>query len=118
MYLERNTHVFCVRQYGKTSEDTVRCLGICRKSKMAAINRKYIRNISVSIYDSNEIQTAIPMFSGTGDCPTCGLYKESKMAPIILQLTHAICKSQLIDTSGSLHSNLVLLPDLDPQRMG
>jgi len=43
---------------------------------------------------------------------------ESKMAPINFQLTHAICKSQLIDTSDSLRSNLVLFPDLDPENMG
>jgi len=28
MYLERNTHVFCIRQHGKTGENTVRCLAI------------------------------------------------------------------------------------------
>jgi len=28
LYLERNAHVFCVRQHGKTSKDTVRCLGL------------------------------------------------------------------------------------------
>jgi len=57
------------------------------------------------------------MFSGSGDCLTCGL-KESMMASINLQLTHAICKSQLIDKSGSLRSNRVLLPDLNSESMG
>jgi len=41
--------------------------------------------------------------------------KESKMAPINFQLTHAICKSKLIHTSGSLLSNLVLFSD--PENM-
>jgi len=76
---------------------------VCRKSKVAEVHKNYF---SVSIYDGYEIQTDLPMFSGSRDCPTCGL--ESKMAPINFQLTHAICKSQLVDTSDSLHSNLVL----------
>ena len=39
---------------------------VCRKSKMAAINRKYVGNISACIHDSKEIPTAIPMFLGSG----------------------------------------------------
>jgi len=42
---------------------------IREKSKMAAINRKLIEitYISASIHDSNEITTAIPMFSRSGN---------------------------------------------------
>jgi len=41
---------------------------VCRESKMAANNRKYIGNyVSARIRNNNEIPTATPMFPGSGN---------------------------------------------------
>ena len=57
---------------------------VSRKSKMAAIirNRNDITYISASIRDGNEISTAIPMFSGSGNTKILvGILSDVRVCP-------------------------------------
>ena len=66
----------------------------------------------VCLHDSNEIPTAIPMFSGSGnktrllcgDCPTCRFVRNQRLRI----LTSDEQTSQPIHMSGSLRSSLVV----------
>ena len=82
------------------------------------VSRYDITHISACMHDSNEIPTAIPMFSGS-DNETRQLWRLPdvlKMAHTNFRVTDAIFSSQLVHTSGSLCSSLVVLPD--PENMG
>ena len=73
---------------------------------------------SARIHDSNVIPTAIPMFSALGHTsrllwklPDVWSNEELKMASVNRKLICAIFdSSQIMHTSSSLHSSLVLLP--------
>jgi len=53
---------FGVRKHGKTIVGILSDVWACRKSKMAAINRKKISYVWARTHDSNEISTVTPTF--------------------------------------------------------
>ena len=76
--------------------------------------------ISARVHDSNVIQTAILMFSGSGytirllwKLPDVWTNEELKMASVDRKSMYAIFDSSQIHRSSSLRSSLILLPDLE-----
>ena len=72
-FIQRLSHVFKVRQRGKTSGNNVQRLGMS-KTKDTVINRKYIGNnvYRARIHVSNEIPMARLRFLGPGNTETSG----------------------------------------------